>query len=268
MSVFTQSAIDVHAHFGTCVGHKPEFVNGFMTADAARVAELARQNNIRITIVSPLKALFPRLKGDVLGGNREAFEKVAQTEGLMQWVVVNPLEQESFNQAADMLQSPQCAGIKIHPEEHGYPIKEEGKVLFEFAAKHQATIITHSGEQNSMPEDFVLFANEFPELNLILAHIGCGWDRDPTHQVRAVQSSKPGNVYADTSSAMNTMPGLIEWAVKEIGADKILFGTDSPLYFLPMQRARIEYAEIEQAEKCKIFFENAKTMLNLNAFVE
>ena len=97
MEVFTQPAIDVHAHFGICTGHKPDVVNGFMTADAPRVAELAKRNNIRITIVSPLKALFPRLKGDVLGGNREAAEKVTKTEGLMHWVVVNPLEKESFN---------------------------------------------------------------------------------------------------------------------------------------------------------------------------
>jgi len=37
---------------------------------------------------------------------------------------------------------------------------------------------------------------------------------------------------------------LIEWAVSEVGAQHILYGTDSPLYFAPMQRARVDNADI------------------------
>ena len=48
-----------------------------------------------------------------------------------------------------------------------------GRAIFEFAAEHRAIILTHSGEENSLPEDFVPFANDYPEVRLILAHIGC-----------------------------------------------------------------------------------------------
>ncbi|NQT93723.1 MAG: amidohydrolase family protein [Lentisphaerae bacterium] len=67
----------------------------------------------------------------------------------------------------------------------------------------------------------------------------------------------------DTSSACNMQPGLIEWAVREVGADKILFGTDSPSYFTPMQRARIDYADISKADKRKILSGNADKLFNL-----
>ena len=59
------------------------------------------------------------------------------------------------------------------------------------------------------------------------------------------------------------MSGLVEWAVREIGAHRILFGTDTPLYSAPMQRARIDYAEINDDDKRVILWENAAKLLNL-----
>jgi predicted TIM-barrel fold metal-dependent hydrolase len=148
-------------------------------------------------------------------------------------------------------------GIKIHPEEHGYPITEFARPIFEFAALHRATMLTHTSEKNSLAADFIPWANEFPEVTLILAHIGCGWDGDPTHQVRAIQQSTRGNVVADTSSSQSLLPKLIEWAVREVGEDRVLFGTDTPLYFTANQRARIEHADISDTARKKIFRENA-----------
>ena len=59
------------------------------------------------------------------------------------------------------------------------------------------------------------------------------------------------------------MSSLIEWAVKEIGAEHILYGTDSPLYFAPMQRARIDNAGISDREKRLILHDNAAAIFGL-----
>ena len=101
-------------------------------------------------------------------------------DGLLQWVVVDPLKPETYRQAEEMLRLPKCAGIKVHPEEHGYPIAEHGRAIFEFAAKHRAAVLGHSSEQNSLAADYVKFANDYPEVRLIIAHLGCGWDGDLT----------------------------------------------------------------------------------------
>jgi predicted TIM-barrel fold metal-dependent hydrolase len=82
-----------------------------------------------------------------------------------------------------------------------------------------------------MPADFIPFANDFPSVTLIISHLGCGWDNDPSYQVQSIQQSKHGNIYTDTSSAMSINPLLVDWAVKEIGAEKIMYGTDTPLFF-------------------------------------
>jgi len=263
MSTASIQAIDVHAHFGNYDRGRPDLVNDFMTGDAELVVRRARQANTRWTIVSPLEALLPRFGGDAIAGNINAARIVAATDGLLQWVVIDPTKPQTYTQAEEMLQLPKCVGIKIHPEEHGYPIREHGRPIFEFAAKHRAVVLAHSSEQNSLAEDYVSFANDFPEMKLILAHIGCGWDGDLTHQARAVQQSKHGNVYTDTSSAKSITPKLIEWTVREVGAERVLYGTDSPLYFAPMQRARIDYADLSDNDKMLILRKNAMRILRL-----
>lgn len=257
------AAIDVHGHYGEFLNTDQALVTRFRSGDLEIVARRAEETRTELTIVSPLKALMPRFDNDAVGGNDDAARTIPSYPSLRFWVVVDPRKDETFEQAARMLQLPQCAGIKIHPEEHGYPISEHGRRLFEFASQHRAVVLTHSGEQNSMPEDFVPFANDFPAVRLILAHLGCGWDGDPSHQVRAIQMAKHDNVYVDTSSVQSTMPGLIEWAVAEIGVGRILYGTDTPLYCASMQRARIDYAEISDAEKYSILRGNALRLLPL-----
>lgn len=263
MSTQQIAAIDVHAHYGDYTSGTNPLSAWCMTGDAATVARRAGQVGIEWTVVSPLLGLFPRGNPDTVAGNDEAARVVPQTDGLLQWVIVNPRQPKTYAQAEAMLAHPRCVGIKIHPEEHQYPIRDHGRKLFEFAARHQAVVLTHSGEVNSLPDDFIPFANDFPEMNLILAHIGCGFDGEPGRQVRAILKSKRNNVFADTSSAKSIMPRLIEWAVKEIGADRILFGTDTPLYSTAMQRARIDFAEISDADKRMILRENAIRLLEI-----
>ncbi len=263
MSIHSIRAIDVHAHFGTYVRGDSEMRDRFSSAAPEALVQRAGKTNIELTIVSPMTALMPRLHGDAVKGNSESAQVVGTVEGLRYWVVVNPLAPPSYEQATEMLGNPKCVGIKIHPEEHGYKIGEHGRKLFEFASEQRAVMLTHSGEQNSLPADYVQLANDFPDVTLILAHLGCGWDDDPSHQVRAVQATKRGNVYVDTSSAQNILPHLIEWAVAEIGSDRLLFGTDSPCYYAPMQRARIDYAEIPDADKRRILRDNALQVLGL-----
>jgi len=256
-------AIDVHAHYGDFRNSHDPLVNCFRSADMETVAARAAESNTEFTIVSPLQALVPRGNNDPEGGNNDAAVNVPNIPSLRFWVVIDPLRHSTYAQAAAMLKQPACVGIKIHPEEHIYPIAEHGRALFEFAQEHDAVILTHSGEQNSLPGDFVPFADDFPTVKLILAHLGCGYDGDPSHQVRAIQQARGDNLFVDTSSAQSIMPHLIEWAVEKIGPQKILYGTDTPLYHVPMQRVRIDKADISDDAKRLILRENALSLLPL-----
>jgi len=264
MSVNNIQAIDVHGHYGRYF--RPQFTdleNRFCSADAATVVQRAQNANTQFTIVSPFLGLMPRGKADAVAGNDEAEHMVAQTKGLLQWVIIHPQQSHTYDQARRLLATPQCVGIKIHPEEHVYHISECGRAIFEFAAEHQALMLAHSGDEHSLPIEFIEFADDHPEVSLILAHLGNGGHagKNPALQVRAIQASKHENVYTDTSSARSLFPGLIEWAVDEIGPNPILYGTDTPCYFPGSQRTRIDQSDISDESKHKILRDNAVHLL-------
>jgi len=262
MSTEHLKAIDVHAHLGF-YDYGDELTKQFMSGDADRVAHLAALARTEWTVVSSMKAFFPEGGYDVMGGNEEALRAVESSDSLRCWAVLDPKDAKNFDQVEEMLRHPRCAGIKVHPELHEYAIADCGQAIFAFATRHGAIVTTHSGQERSLPMDYVPFADAFPEVRLILAHLGFGWDGDMTHQARAIQASAHGNIYADTSSAKSITPCLLEWAVGEVGAEKLLYGTDSPLYHAPMHRARIDYADISDEEKGLILRGNAERLLGL-----
>jgi len=253
-------AIDIHGHVGQYHGCKHSVMDGFYSGGPEVVRRRAEWARVEFTFVSPLDGLFTQYGGDPLRANSELAAEIGNHPGLFHWAVVDPTRPETYGQAAELLRAPRCIGIKIHPDFHGYKIAEHGARIFEFAAGTGAVILSHSGGDPSLPPDFLPFADAFPEVRFILAHLGWSLDFDLTRQVAAVAASRHGNVHVDTSSSFSITSNLIEWGVREVGPEKILFGTDSPLYFSPMQRARIDLAEMDDAAKRLILRGNAERL--------
>ena len=229
------------------------------------VTRRAQSVDICMTVVSAFRALFPS-GGDVLSGNEDAREVAERCCDICFWAVLNPCLSETYPQVESLLGHPKCKGIKIHPFEHSYEIRDHGDDVFSFAAQCHAVVLAHSGHPGSFPEHFVPFANRYPEASLILAHLGNSTDDGHlSRQVYALKFSNAGNVYIDTSSAASLKSGLIEWAAAEIGANRLLFGSDSPIYFSPSQKARVEHAEIDDGAKRAILFDNAARLLGYEA---
>lgn len=258
-------AIDVHAHFGPFDRGPGGLLDRMMSGDIGVIRRRALAVDVRLTIVSPIHALMP-YGGDPFRGNDDAVRAAEAHSDIRFWAVLDPRIRESYGQVEALLGHKSCAGIKIHPQQHMYEIRDRGDEVFAFAAEREALVLTHSGHPGSFPEDFVPFVNRYPKTTLILAHLGNSTDENPNHQVHALKRAQHGNVYIDTSSKMSMNSGLIEWAVAEVGADRLLFGTDTPLYFTPCQKARIEYAEIDEAAKKAILYENAQRLLKLGDF--
>ncbi|MGC8976471.1 MAG: amidohydrolase family protein [Candidatus Ratteibacteria bacterium] len=107
------------------------------------------------------------------------------------------------------------------------------------------------------PEDIVILSKNFPKLKIIVAHLR-GID------IRGVLTIKNyENIYVDTSGAQ-PVSGIIEYAVKKIGSERILYGSD--VYFpfgrdIPVQLSSVIYSNIKSNEKENILFKNAKKFL-------
>jgi uncharacterized protein len=258
----TMSAIDVHGHFGAYEdGRGQNSLTGTLfSGDIGTVRARAQAAGVRLTVVSALRAFMP-YGGDPLRGNDDARLAAEATEGILFWAVLDPRRRETYAQVEELLRHPHCCGIKLHPHRQQYEIRQHGDAVYEFAAAHRALILTHSGDPGSYPEDFIPFANRHSATRTILAHLGNSDDGAAGRQVHAIQQSEAGNVYVDTSSARSIFSGLIEWAVAEIGAERILFGTDTPLYDTATQKARIETAAITEEARRAILHDNAARLL-------
>lgn len=254
-------AIDVHGHFGLYERGNRGLNDQMMSGSIEVVRRRAQAANICLTVVSALHAFMP-YGGDVFRANVDAREVAEQHSDIRFWAVLDPRIRETYKQVESLLAHPRCKGIKIHPTEHAYEIRDYGDEIFDFAARHKAILMTHSGCPGSFPEGFIYFANRYPNVCLILAHLGNSADGNLSRQVYTLKRAKNANVYIDTSSAKSINSGLIEWAVSEVGAQRLLFGTDTPLYFAACQKARIEYAEIDEEAKRAILFGNASQLLH------
>jgi predicted TIM-barrel fold metal-dependent hydrolase len=105
----------------------------------------------------------------------------------------------------------------------------------------------------SIPEDFVDIAKRYPEAMFQYAHIGGGGDWE--YMCKALQDSP--NVYVD-SSGSNNEEYLIDFAVKTLGADRVLFGSDDCYY---QAVGKLLASNITEAQKHKIFFGNYNNIL-------
>lgn len=252
-------AIDVHSHFGSVGGFPKkgkekelidftleEFEKSYKAAEIERV------------FVSPADGIFFFGERTLEAANHIIYQLSVEKEWIYQWAVVHPKIPDSFVQAKRLLQSEKCVGIKIHPDAHGYHISEYGMKIFEFASRYHAIVETHSGDRLSPPEAFTVYGDQYPEVKILLSHLGNNCDGDVTHQVRAIQNSKNGNLFTDTSSMKSILPGLIEWAVSEVGSEHILLGTDMPLHHAGMMRSRVDYADLQRSDKENILYKNSE----------
>jgi predicted TIM-barrel fold metal-dependent hydrolase len=256
------NAIDMHAHLGTYTGYAPAQAR-FLNAEADEVVQRARDCNIVKTVASDLGAFDPAPDRpvDVDAANERTRGDAEQHDGLWFYTVVNPKLPGWEDHADRMLKHPKCVGVKLHPRWNFWSVEEHGDRLFAFLSERNLLTLTHTGNAGNEPDRFIPFANKYPGVRLILAHIGHSETDVFDLQVEAVKKSTEGNVWADTSSSRSMLARVIEHAVDQLGAERILFGTDTPLYFAATQKSRIAYASISDEAKRMILYENAAQLL-------
>ena len=254
-SIFQIPAIDIHSHLGPV--HGPMTMEAAENGSEAYLLRTMDAAKIQISVNSSRYAIMPRGSGCSAEGNRQMLEAAHRLPGVYMRADVDPHEPETFAQACTMLEDARVLGIKIHPAEHEYDLEQYGDSIFSFAEALGVPVLGHSGEKGCMPEVYAAFAEQYPTVPIIAAHLGSGPDGDPAHHIRAIRACRTENLYTDTSSAMSLLSGLLEYAVGEIGTEHILFGTDSGLYFSPSQRIRVDLAALSYEEKYRILRGNA-----------
>jgi hypothetical protein len=122
----------------------------------------------------------------------------------------------------------------------------------------QHTWYKRGGRENepgeSTCEHYAALARRYPEAKLIAGHVGGDWER-------GIKVVKPcGNIVADVCGSDN-YSGFVEMAVRELGADRVVFGTDMPGRSMASQIGKVLGADISDADKEKILGRNVQRLL-------
>jgi predicted TIM-barrel fold metal-dependent hydrolase len=112
----------------------------------------------------------------------------------------------------------------------------------------------------STPLDLVTLARRHPTTPIICGHTGGDWELG----IRAIRGQK--NLYADLAGS-EPVAGYTEMAVRELGAERILYGTDAGGRSFASQLAKVFGAQIPESAKKLILGENLKRLMTpiLNA---
>lgn len=106
----------------------------------------------------------------------------------------------------------------------------------------------------SIPEDFVEVAKKYPEAMFQFAHLAGGIDWE--NACKALQDSP--NVYVDVAGSNNDA-NIIDFAMKYIGEDRLLFGCDNSFY---QGVGHMLAANLNDSQRKKLFFGNYNDILN------
>lgn len=158
-------------------------------------------------------------------------------------------------------------GIKLHPEFQLFsPLEKRMDAIWENCIENELFVLLHAGgslnypgRAYSNPSNLAELHEKYPELILVLAHMGSFdmWD-----EVEEKLCGK--NVYFDLAY----MSGYLEdekiaGLIGKHGADKVIFGSDCLWRDQKTELEKINSLPLGEDEKEKIFFQNAKKLLNL-----
>lgn len=127
--------------------------------------------------------------------------------------------------------------------------------LFTEAAKSDMIFSYHTDWSWQMDE----LIERHPDLPFVAAHPG---EKESVGR-HIDRMRKYDNVYLDISGTGILRHGVIEHLVNSVGAERILFGTDYPISNHDLYIHCVRVAKISDADKEKIFHENAERLLGL-----
>lgn len=151
-------------------------------------------------------------------------------------------------------------GIKLHPEFQNLVVDEDYMMPLYEALEGRLPVLMHIGDRNrdsSSPKRLARILDRFPELVVIAAHLGgySVWDQSSEYLIGR-------NLYIDTSSSLPFMePSKAAGIIRSHGVDKVLFGTDYPMWDHAEELERFMRLDLTEDERKAILHGNAHRLL-------
>lgn len=151
-------------------------------------------------------------------------------------------------------------GVKLHPDIQKFKIDDPKMDSVYSLLEGRLPILMHTGDSRfdySNPNRMEPVLKKYPSLTVIGAHFG-GWS---VWDEATEALCKYKNFYVDSSSSLYAMtPERAREIIYAYGTERVLFGTDYPMWDLDLELERFMKIELSDSEREDIFYNNAKRM--------
>jgi predicted TIM-barrel fold metal-dependent hydrolase len=148
-------------------------------------------------------------------------------------------------------------GLKPYFPRNHYPLTgPQYHQWFQYGNDHKLFALIHYDAPTTY-NDIDKLAPKYPDLFFLVAHSGCSY----TAASRVIQLAKKyKNVYAELTFT-SVLSRVVEILCREITADRVLFGADTPMRDPAPQVGWVVYANLTFEEKKKVLGENMRKIL-------
>ena len=149
----------------------------------------------------------------------------------------------------DELLSLKLQGVKLHPDLQQFHADDpKAMQVYEMCESAGLPVLLHTGDFRldfSNPARVVNVVKRFPRLKVIGAHFG-GWS---VWDDAAALLPDFENFYVDTSSSFFWLePARARQIIRRYGAERVMFGTDYPMWSCEPELVFLQRLQLEQAE--------------------
>lgn len=244
-----KNIIDTHCH----IGNTP-----YVSQTAEELLEEMDSLGVSMAVLCPMGA-------NIVCKNQEGNELISNAikkypERFIGFASVNPwFGKEAIYELKRSINDLGLSGLKLHPPMQGFQANE--RIVFpviEEAIQLKIPIYIHSGTPVfSLPLQILELSLRYPEGIFILGHMG---GADFFLDI-PLSFNRVSNVYLETS--LTCHPVFVSEAVNKIGADRLLFGSDSPTSQISAELEKIKVLNFEEEVLNKILWGNAYRLFKI-----
>jgi predicted TIM-barrel fold metal-dependent hydrolase len=253
----TRRVFDAHLHAPSDSGEIWQWHP--VTRTFEEFASYLTETGVQRGIINSVRCQLAKNAREFIAGNREMARRAEKSKGrFLAACVVNPLlideslrEMEECRKQFGMVWVGELCNYTVP---YQYTVKEFEQ-LVDQAVKLNMVLDVHT-ELDEM--EYIIA--KFPQATIVFPHFGDGNEFDHIFK-RIDLVAKHPNSYLDTSGYGHDRVGMLEYAVKTIGADRVLFGSDFSINDPSTVIARIEHARITEDERQKILSGNLEALL-------
>jgi len=195
-------------------------------------------------------------------------KKIKDIPSLISFASVHPKDADKESKLKSQLDAG-CRGVKLHPPLQNCPPDHQGYFeILEIVRDYNVPVIFHTGIVHyyiayqptrysyGEPRKYEKLIQAFADVPIVLAHLGMR----QAEQVLEL-AGKYDNIFADSS---NQTLKMLKKAVKIMGKDRLLFGSDFPFsrQSVPISIG-LKLVEKDDEFKEKFFWKNAKELLKI-----